>query len=187
MRHGEADSNLNVMDRTVGEYANLTAKGRLQAEDMAELLAQHQTFDKLYSSPYPRTLETATIIATRLNIPIHTDVRLQEIQKGDWEGRPVREVVQLEAEIDIDQRHTFRPPNGENWHDVGARVAAFANELLQKDVDQVITISHDHPIRMGIGALLCRPIMSWEDMEILHASVHILQHDGNAWHLQNQG
>lgn len=186
IRHGQAASNLQVLDRLVGEYATLTAEGKHQIQELSTMLGRILITRTIFTSPYPRTMQSADILAEALGLQIVVDERLQEIQKGDWEGKPVREVIELEAAVDIDQRPMFRPPHGENWQDVGDRVAELIEELRQRDHKQVLLMSHDHPIRMGIGKLLAKPIASWEDLRVDNASIHILEYANGAWEISKQ-
>lgn len=183
VRHGEAESNLSPLNRKVGQHASLTETGRDQIRSTAELLGQFVTTTVVYASPYPRTLESASIIAARLQADIVIEERLQEIQKGSWEGRLVSEIIEAESKIDVDERHTFRPPGGENWQDVGERVASFVEELRMNDETEGLAVSHDHPIRMGIGALLNKPVHTWEDMPVHHASVTVLEYKDDKWQI----
>lgn len=182
-RHGEAASNLAAPDSRVGAPANLTERGRAQVEATALFLGRLASFDVVYASPLPRTLETASIYAALLELPLVTDARLKEINKGDWQGKLVSEVIELESQVDIDERHRFRPPGGENWQDVGERMRDFIHEIEGRG-QNIIAVSHDHPIRMGIGALLEKPITSWEDMALDFASVtRLTREDGEDWQL----
>lgn len=183
IRHGEAESNLNLPSRLVDQHADLTPTGIEQIEATAKFLGNFVVSKSIYSSPYPRALQSAEIIARYLDLQVATEARLKEIDKGMWKGLPVREVIQKEAEIDIDERHLYRAPGGENWLDVGSRVASFIEDLHRGGLEEVLLLSHDHPIRMGIGALLKRPVVTWEDIPIGHASVTSLLYKNDEWRL----
>jgi broad specificity phosphatase PhoE len=111
------------------------------------------------------------------------DERLAEINKGVWQGKPVNEVIKIEASIDIDDRPYYRPPQGENWSDVGNRVADCVEELRRVGIDEAVIVSHDHPIRMGIGKLTGQPVTLWETMPLDNASVTELDYVSGAWQL----
>jgi len=185
IRHGQAVSNLAIRGRLVGEEAPLTPEGRRQIEAAAHYLGPLVTTNVLHTSPLVRTKESAQLIAERCDLTVVIEPRLREIGKGDWTGMPVEAVIKLEGEIDIKHRHTFRPPGegGENWQDVGTRMAAFIEEQRQAGSKQLLMVSHDHPIRMGIGTLMGKPIEEWENMPIANASITRLYYEDGFWQL----
>lgn len=183
IRHGKAESNESPLDRLVGEHADLLDEGRQQISRTAEFLSQLVSVQTVYCSPLPRTYQSALIIARSLRAEVVKDSRLQEIIRGEWEGRPVEEVIELEADVDIDERHTFRPPGGENWEDVGERMINFAEEMHKSNQKEVVAVSHDHPIRMGVGALLQAPVIKWEDIPVDYASVTMLEYQAGVWRI----
>lgn len=183
IRHGQAESNVDILKRMVGQHADLTEVGRHQVEKTASYLGKISTANVIYSSDIARALQTAQIIAKELNVRIVLDRRLREIDKGIWTGRPISEVIQLEGESTEDSKHTFRPPGGENWEDVGKRIASFVRAKHRAGEKEIIAVSHDHPIRMGIGFLLKKPIETWEDMPLDNASVTALNYENGIWNL----
>lgn len=185
VRHGLATSNKLGPGKLVGEEAPLLPEGRQQIEAAAHYLGPLITTDVVHTSPLVRTKESADIIARHCGLRLVVEPQLREIGKGDWTGMPVEVVIKLEGEIDIKHRHTFRPPGegGENWQDVGTRMAAFVEKERQAGTEQLLMVSHDHPIRMGIGALLGKPIEEWEDMAIANASITRLYYEDDFWQL----
>ena len=84
VRHGQTD--WNVIGRYQGQSnVPLNQIGLQQAAETAENLAV-DSFTALYSSDLLRTVQTAKAISVKLNLPIHLDTRLREINQGDWEG-----------------------------------------------------------------------------------------------------
>ncbi len=185
VRHGLAESNLIEVGSTVGQYARLTPEGRTQMAELARFIGKFVTTNTVYTSPLPRTRESARIIADILNMEVMIDERLAEIDKGEWQGKPVSEVIELEAAVDIDDRPFYRPPEGENWLDVGKRVSDCVEELRKIGVEEALLVSHDHPIRMGIGALTNQPVSQWESMRLDNASVTELTYIDGAWQLND--
>lgn len=183
IRHGKAESNENPLEGTVGQPSNLTAEGRRQIEATAKFLGSFILTKTIYTSPLPRTRQSAKIIADMLHLTVIVDERLAEIYKGDWQGEPVHEVVQKEAEIDIDKVPFVRPPHGENWVDVGSRVAEFVEEQRLAGIEELLLVSHNHPIEMGIGKLLGKPIPTWEDLGVDNAGVTEIEYSHGQWNL----
>src|SRR5579859_4874468 len=137
VRHGETD--FNIAHRLQGRYETmLNARGRAQATYCAGVLVdlfareQRKPADYAYaSSPLKRARETMEIMRAALGLEAAAyavDDRLQEISYGDWEGSTLPEIgardPQLLATREQD-KWGFRPPGGESYRDVAARVAAW--------------------------------------------------------------
>jgi broad specificity phosphatase PhoE len=119
IRHGETE--WNVEGRYQGQAdPPLNERGIRQAYELGEKLAQ-VNLDLLYTSPLLRSEQTAEIISQKLAIPIYKDERLMEVT----------------------------PPGGENLEQVGQRVFAAIDELLQNHTGERIGIvSHRIPIAL---------------------------------------
>lgn len=87
IRHGESAGNAsgNIDTSTPGPV--LTAKGQLQAEAVAALLADNN-YDGIYASTMVRTQLTAAPMSQDLRLPIQVLPGLQEIEAGVFEGTP---------------------------------------------------------------------------------------------------
>jgi len=86
LRHGQTDWNARnlVQGRT---DIPLNETGRRQArERAAELVAHQPPVELIYASPMKRARETAGIIQQALDVPIHFDDRLVELNFGLLEG-----------------------------------------------------------------------------------------------------
>jgi broad specificity phosphatase PhoE len=84
IRHGETDWNAEGRlqghtDRPLNDF------GRRQAGALAERLAG-DGITAVYSSDLARALETAEILAARLELPVVTNPDLRERNWGSWEG-----------------------------------------------------------------------------------------------------
>lgn len=62
----------------------LTDVGRLQAQQVAAHVRQHEDVEAIWSSPLARARETAQPIAEAFGLDIHTDARLRE--RMNWAG-----------------------------------------------------------------------------------------------------
>ncbi len=84
------------------------------------------------SSDLSRASDTASAIqGTRLRLPHHRDLR--EINFGNWEMRPFAEIEAEDPELCFaywDNPGEVRPPNGESWNEVRARVDRVVDTLI---------------------------------------------------------
>ena len=78
VRHGEAEENLGKLDNLHPELGSpLTPKGITQAKKLAKQLADIE-FNAIFSSDLTRTVQTATIIGSKLKLPIKTSKQIRE-------------------------------------------------------------------------------------------------------------
>lgn len=156
-----AETVFNAAARMQGQMAHtpLTRCGIAQAEAMGAALAavigRGDGID-LWASPAGRTLQTAAIVAEHLGrdyFGIRTDPRLLEIDVGDWQGQLYAEIVAAQGPIVCPKRRLFiaKPPGGETYADVAARLNCWLEELDQ-DRD-VLLISHGMTLRVLRGLL----------------------------------
>lgn len=86
-RHGQTD--YNKQDRILGTTdVPLNETGLEQAVSLAEQCASMGDFDIIIASPMMRAMQTAKIVADRINVPIVTDERLREWNYGKYEQQP---------------------------------------------------------------------------------------------------
>lgn len=92
LRHGAYENPNNINPGRLPGFG-LSALGRLQASRLAEFFSK-KPISSVFASPLTRTLETAEIIAKRLNLPVVTDDRLLEVQSSFY-GVPIEDVNAL--------------------------------------------------------------------------------------------
>lgn len=184
VRHGQTAANL---DRKVGVWGHddpLTTEGREQVVHACEIIQNRIKRPALIiASPLLRTRQTAGILGEHLNLRIETDDRLREAIVGDWHNRPVADINNDLRQLPPEQRPSFRPPQGETWIETGRRVAALVADLAgkQEDLEAVILVSHDAPIRFGVGTLLETDDREWSDTRFPTASVSLLEKSATIW------
>lgn len=134
------------------------ASGLLQGRIDLELdeLGQHQAqaaaaaigkVDRVIASPLVRAQQTAAAFGQ----PVETDERFIELDYGDWEAKPVKDVpaeTWAEWRSDLD----FRPPNGETLNELGSRVRGGLADLAAEAVHQnIVVVSHVSPIKASVA------------------------------------
>lgn len=117
----------------------------VEGEKRAEILCKHNEFDNvevIYASNMVRSQQTAKYLATRLNLKLNIDERLNERRIGlnssnnypDWYQRQYK---------DID----FKTEGGESQREVAYRMKECIDELLDKHNNQVVAVfSHGYAI-----------------------------------------
>jgi broad specificity phosphatase PhoE len=145
-RHGETE--WNRTDRWQGFTGPpLNDQGRQQAERLARSLCV--SVDAIYSSDTTRVQETACILASRLDLPVIEDVRLREVNFGEWEGLTREEISERYSDA-FDRWHTFTeaPPGGETDTAMAARVLEALREIAARhEGERVLVVTSGGPIR----------------------------------------
>jgi glucosyl-3-phosphoglycerate phosphatase len=134
----------------------LTAHGVEQARAAAERL-RHENVRRLVTSPYRRTLQTASIIAEALGVSITVDPIVRERCAFSCDqGSSPRELARIWPELDFG--HVDELWWGgviESWTSLAARCAAFRARLeAMPDRYEVAVVSHWGFIRGLTGAEL---------------------------------
>jgi broad specificity phosphatase PhoE len=150
----------------------LSPSGREQARRMAERVARLPVA-ALYASPADRTRETAAFLAGRLGLQMEVREGLNEIDFGEWTGRPLAELRQRE---DFRRWNTFRGgspvPGGEPMPAVQARVVGELLRLRERHPDSCIAlVSHGDVIKAALAWALGVPLDLLMRIEIGLASV----------------
>lgn len=166
-RHGETV--FNAAGRMQGDAMDtpLTRAGFAQADAMGEGLARFlgegPRPPHLWASPYGRALQTLATISEHIDADWHQarrDQRLAEINVGSWGGRTYREIIEERGEI-LDRScalFTVRPPDGEWYDDIAARLMSWINEYGGEAGDKLI-------IMHGMSSRVLRGLLTGIDVE----------------------
>jgi broad specificity phosphatase PhoE len=150
IRHGETA--WNVTGRWQGHaFVPLNDEGRHQATRLAKhLLPVMDEITAIYSSDLVRASETAEIIAARLDKTVKIDVRLREIDMGEWQGLTGDEIRAWDgARYDQALNDASLPrPGGESWTQVTDRALAALDDITGRHTNEhVLVVSHGGTIR----------------------------------------
>jgi probable phosphoglycerate mutase len=132
LRHGETF--WNSEGRMQGSLNSpLTPRGTEQAERQGEILSEIDLNKfSILCSPQGRAFETAAIALARQVNNIHTDVRLREIEVGDWAGQLRSELAkpgEFEETLDGALELYERAPGGEGFAALEVRCMNFLSSL----------------------------------------------------------
>ncbi|MFT4596409.1 MAG: broad specificity phosphatase PhoE [Paracrocinitomix sp.] len=143
LRHGRTKANAGglLQGRIDLELDDL---GQQQAQAAAAAIGKA---DRVIASPLVRAQQTAAAFGQ----PVETDERFIELDYGDWEAKPVKDVpveTWNEWRSDLD----FRPPNGETLNELGSRVRGALADLAAEAVHQnIVVVSHVSPIKASVA------------------------------------
>lgn len=122
----------------------LTQKGIENAKALKKYI-QNIHFDYIYSSPIERAYHTAKIVFENQNII--KDVRLSEMNFGDFEGRKISDILKTDYELYHQLWHEPEKftciPNGETYDQVIERAHSFLNDLKHlPHGSQIMIVTH---------------------------------------------
>ncbi|MDO4230706.1 MAG: histidine phosphatase family protein [Lautropia sp.] len=149
VRHGETAWNAAKVLQGQADIP-LSAQGRQQALALAPLV-QRWAPTHVISSDLSRARDTAALLGWK-NAP--EDARWREAHLGRWTSRPVKELLETEAEHYQRWRNGQEaPPDGETIMQFRTRVGAALDELHQHD-GNVLVVTHGGVIRAVLAIVL---------------------------------
>lgn len=139
IRHGQSEANTDPDKMGQTPDVPLTALGRSQAAYLGEKFVEDGViFDKVFSSPYLRAKDTATISAPHYSMIeqiVYAD-DLREYDAGDWKGSSRKEIVTTDIKLSMGYfTNAFAPPGGESLNAVERRAAAWLDAAIMFNVD----------------------------------------------------
>lgn len=151
----------------------LADEGRAQIRHLAA--TADRTPDVIWCSDRARAFESASLLADAWQREIVVDARLRELDFGAWDGVPWDELERTDGArlgqwmADWVQE---RPPEGESFLDLRARVAEWFAQLRQDRPEGLVAVvAHAGPIRALLGHLLDLPPASAFRFQVAHARV----------------
>ncbi|MDR0413233.1 MAG: alpha-ribazole phosphatase [Dysgonamonadaceae bacterium] len=104
-----------------------------------------ETFDKVYSSPLSRCMQ----LADYCGFPNpELDVRIKELNFGDWEMKSWMELDPVEARAWFADWLNYSPPRGESYARMQERINAFLDELKTTNHKSCCLFTHGGVIRL---------------------------------------
>ena len=143
LRHG--DIRQDTIKRYIGQAdIALNTLGRNQAFSWRRELAPIP-LRRIYCSDLSRAHETACIIAEGRNAPVQALPKLREINLGAWDGQAIDDVRRI-YEGEYEKRGAdmvyYRPPAGECFADVAARVIPLFEEIVRNSAGNLLIVAH---------------------------------------------
>jgi broad specificity phosphatase PhoE len=185
VRHGETEGNVNKVWHGALD-APLTERGQLQVVATAERLKQlhaEYSIDAFYVSPLPRAQSTADAIRQATDLIPIVEPGLREFGLGDWEGRSLqelREVEDLWSRWDADP--TFAPPNGESPLLFNQRAVQTLEILAERHTGETILIvTHGAFLSSVLATWLGTHAKDWRTYDAHNCALSILVQEGDKW------
>jgi probable phosphoglycerate mutase len=152
----------------------LDARGCAEIAACAELLAPPPSV--IQSSPQPRALQSADILAQRFGLAVEVAPDVDEIDFGDWTARSFDELSRDPAwERWNAQRGSSKPPGGESMHALQTRMVGHIERLCrERPGDTIAIVSHAEPIRAVVLHYARVRLDDFLSVEIAPASVTTL-------------
>ncbi len=121
-----------------------------------------------YSSPYQRCQQLAGFLSEQ---QFQTDVRLSEMNFGDWEQRLWKEIDQPVLNAWMADFVNYQVPGGESFVLMHQRCTQFWDELLALPADRVFIVTHAGVIRSLLAYILSIPLDKIFLLEVDYGSV----------------
>jgi len=147
-RHGETVFNAAARMQGDVPHTPLTRAGFAQADEVGRVLRDRlgpRPRLSLWASTAGRALQTLAVIAEHLELDWHaarTDVRLGEIDIGEWSGRLYHDVA-AEAGPVIDRAtglFSRRPPGGEWYDEIAVRLQGWLDDNAAEAGDRLVVM-----------------------------------------------
>ncbi|RYF56008.1 MAG: histidine phosphatase family protein [Comamonadaceae bacterium] len=145
MRHAESVGNSSGFIDTSTPGPELTEQGRREAQVAADTFGGHD-FDGVYASTMIRTQQTASYMAEAVGEPVEVLPGLQEIEAGDFEGKPEAEarVAYAPSSEWLQGNRDARIPGSLDGNEFDKR--------FDHAVEQIYASGDTHPIVFAHGA-----------------------------------
>jgi broad specificity phosphatase PhoE len=123
------------------------------------------------SSPQPRALQSAAIIASRCGLAVEIATAFDEIDMGEWSGANFVDLASDPAwQLWNERRGSTQPPGGESMVALQKRVVRHI-EQLRGQLGTIVIVSHAEPIRATLMHYRRIPLDLFYSVEIDPASV----------------
>jgi broad specificity phosphatase PhoE len=172
VRHGETD--WNKAQRVMGtSRIGLNETGKAQILWVASML-KGVDIAKIYHSPYPRTKETAHILAQTFQVEAVPSESLCEVGYGIWEGRLFSDLRKDTNYFRYLKDPFYDPGDGiEPILHVQERTVSFLEKAMaqEKPKANLVIVSHGDVIRTALSHYLNLPLKEFRRIRIDNGSV----------------
>ncbi len=144
IRHADYVTESSPSFLGISNNNSLTKKGITQATLLATYLKKnYPTLQQITSSDLKRSLQTASIIASKFGSEVLVDETFREINFGIFEGLTMEEAEDTYPKTFQERQNdeiNFVVPEGESYKDVYERIHPAFNKIIQLKSDDVVAI-----------------------------------------------
>jgi len=163
-RHGHVDG--IKPERFRGrEPLALTARGRAEANSVAQRIASMWRPTRIYTSPMGRCIDTGAAIAKACGIAAEVCGDLNDLDYGAWQFKTFEQTNSENPALFaawFATPHLIRFPNGEALQDLVARAANALRLVLSRHPDEtIVLVGHDSVNRALLLELLDQPLSAY--------------------------
>jgi broad specificity phosphatase PhoE len=139
----------------------LSAQGVDRATDLAQVFSQ-VPIDRIFTSPFLRTIQTADPLARLLELPIRLEWGLCEWLCQDWTSgfpatTPIADLIKCYPNIDATYQSVVMPCYPETSGELNARLNMIAHDLVRNNCKNMLAIAHKGSILGIVAALTGEP------------------------------
>ena len=125
----------------------------LSEAELSRLIAVlPRSLDRIDTSPLSRCANLARTLSERLNLPLQTDQRLQEIDFGHWERCAWDDIPREEIDAWAADVTGAKPHGGESVDEMTSRVRSYLEECPSGQAD-ILVVTHMGVVRCAHAAM----------------------------------
>ena len=186
LRHGETDKN---KEKLLQGRSNLPMNeaGIRQAEAAAQYFRENSiSFDRVYSSPLTRAIQTAEIASPGTDI--REDDRLLEMDYGPYEGTSLRSPAPEIIEFFRDFVHNPAPPGMESLASFKARLGVFLEELAETcgASETILLTTHAIALKGALEYLMPEAKGIWWSTNIGNCALFVTEYSGGSYSIPQE-
>lgn len=164
----------------------LNDKGRAQAAGWRQELI-HLPLQRIFCSDLSRSHETACILAEGSRVPVLPLPRLREINLGGWDGQSIADVRRLYPH-EYEKRGTemayYRPPGGECFADMAARVIPLFENLVREASGDLLIVGHSGVNKVILCHILGMPLDNLFRLRQDYACLNVIENNKGGMQLR---
>ena len=122
----------------------MSEAGEAQIRNLAERLRARFAIRAIYCSDLVRSRRTAELLGAGGEPPIHVRPALREVDMGSWEGALRGDIARTEPDAYAERGRDIagcRPPGGESFSDLAARVLPCWRRLIADSEHDVVAVA----------------------------------------------
>ena len=136
----------------------LSEDGIVQARELGDRLRCEQ-IQHIFSSPFLRTIETASQVAEVLDLSVKVEHGLSEWLNAEWFGAypalaPFADKIRMFPRIDRDYRSRLTPTYPETWEDVVRRGEKLTKGLTEDFSGNLLLVGHGASVDVTAWGLI---------------------------------